>query len=614
MAVVRLDRAARVLEANHAALELLGDPDPSGRRFTDFLRKGDRGAVERLLAGKRSSPQPVRATFARADGSVVVADLVARVGEDGSCVIAAWDMTAHVAALERVSRQEVICRALFERARDALFVLDAGSGMIVDVNAAACELFAASRGELLGRHRMALFPPESALVYEAAFADHVSRSNAVPVSVRLTRVDGSVVEGEMSAVVVDATGLVVLQVVFRGIVQRLREAEERARLAARTRERQKLESVAVLAGGVAHEMNNILAGILLTGTVLMRSLPEGTAQKDAASIVAAVRRGKGLTRNLLGFAQRGMYRKDVVPVNRLLTEVSLLLRRTLPPRIRLVTELQSRRAFKGDPDQIAEAVMNGCHNAVESMAGDGVLTLASSDVDLTDDDLTGLPELCTGAFARIEIRDTGHGMYQETLGRAFDPFYTTKGIGESAGLGLSMVFGVVRHHLGRAELRSRVGEGTTLTIDLPEALEPPIAAPEGGHASNADRNGAVLVVDDDDWVRFSSRRMLESLGRRVLEAADGVEGLEMYRRHAAEIAFVLLDLRMPRMDGAETLRRLVQVAPGARVILCTGFDREQVSQDLFALGHVGFLRKPFEVSELLQQLERLWPSRAPEAV
>lgn len=369
-------------------------------------------------------------------------------------------------------RKEDFYETVFARSRDALFVMDATSGSILAVSDAACEFLGRTREEMVGRHRMELFPPESAVVYEAAFSDHLARSNAIPLGVIFARPDGTTADGELSAVVVDPLGVVVLQVVFRGIRERLHDAEDRGRTAARARERQKLEAVALLAGGVAHEINNVLAGILAAGTLLIQTLANGPQAQDAAGIVAAVRRGKALTHNLLGFAQRGMYRKDVVPVNRVLAEVATLVRKSLPHGVQVETDLRSTRSVTGDSGQLADAVMSGCLNAMESMSRGGKLILTSSDVDLSAEQLDGWPDAVAGPFARMQVRDTGHGMDADTLNRAFDPFFTTKEIGEASGLGLSMAYGVVRHHHGRVDLESKVGVGTTLTLDLPQAAGP----------------------------------------------------------------------------------------------------------------------------------------------
>jgi CheY-like chemotaxis protein len=201
-------------------------------------------------------------------------------------------------------------------------------------------------------------------------------------------------------------------------------------------------------------------------------------------------------------------------------------------------------------------------------------------------------------------------MTEEVRSRAIEPFFTTREAGEGVGLGLSMAYGVIRNHGGQLLLESEPGVGTTVTMYLPAApVETLPQTPPRREPGVGLRGGAVLVVDDDEWVRFSTGRLLERLGYEAIEAPGGEEGLAAYQARGPEIVAVLLDLRMPGMDGAEVLRRLVALDPEVRVILCTGYERDQVSQGLFELGHVGFLGKPFGLAKLAEQLRAF--ARAP---
>ncbi|MFN7131947.1 MAG: PAS domain-containing protein, partial [Myxococcales bacterium] len=264
-----MDAQNRVHDANDLALGLLGDRNAKGRALSDFVT--DPARLAKLLQSVRAGEaSPVRLSVARTDGTVTEMEWKGHADASGVLLLA-WDAGPHDKGSQRVTARERVHHAIFERSRDALFVFEVASSLIVDVSEAACELLGQPRGALIGQHRMGLFPAESAIVYEQAFADHVARVNAVPVPVVFQRPDGTRMHGEMSATVVDEAGVFVLQVVYRGIPERLRETEERIRLLERRRERQKLEAVAVLAGGIAHEVNNLLAGILTTATLLSRA-------------------------------------------------------------------------------------------------------------------------------------------------------------------------------------------------------------------------------------------------------------------------------------------------------------------------------------------------------
>jgi CheY-like chemotaxis protein len=269
-------------------------------------------------------------------------------------------------------------------------------------------------------------------------------------------------------------------------------------------------------------------------------------------------------------------------------------------------------AVEGDENQLETALANLCQNATDAMPGGGTLTLSAREEELGDRPELGL---AAGRWVRVDVADTGEGMAAEVRRRAIEPFFTTRAPGSAVGLGLSMVYGVVHNHGGQLTIVSEPGAGTTVTFYLPPAppvpAQEPVSGPEG--AATAPPAGVVLLVDDDEWIRFSVGRLLEVLGYRVIEASGGAEGLVEYQAHREEIVAVLLDLRMPGMDGAEVLERLVAIDPDVRVIICTGYERDQVSQRLFALGRVGFLRKPFGPEDLLDRL-RTFARRAPVPV
>ncbi len=388
----------------------------------------------------------------------------------------------------------------------------------------------------------------------------------------------------------------------------------RRRAEAREREEREIDALGRVAGGVAHGVNNALATVVGVASVMAMD-PSLTRdeRRNLEAILGASARAQAIAANLLGFSRQGRYRTVPVDLNTVAKEAAEWTRnhdRTVG--LDLADDLP---AVKGDPVQLRQVLVNVCQNAVEATRqGERVrIVTRRARVEMHEGgDRPGE----SGIVACLEVGDAGAGMPAEVRARAVEPFFTTKGLGEGAGLGLSMAFGVMRSHGGDLHIKSAPGAGTAVTLCFPMA-DPEIAlpatraparvaeAPPAGEPAGEPGSKAVLLVDDDEWVLYSSRQVVESLGYEAVEAIDGPTALTHFQQAGARFAFVLLDLRMPGMDGEEVLRRLLALDPEVRVIICTGYERDQVSQRIFATGHVGFLGKPFGVQELLEQVREL---------
>jgi len=384
------------------------------------------------------------------------------------------------------------------------------------------------------------------------------------------------------------------------IASRLRAEDEMRAEHAKQRElqdqlqqSQKMQSLGSLAGGVAHDMNNVLGAILGMASSHLDRHPEGSPTWRAFStIIKAAERGGGMVRGLLDFARKSPVQDREFNLNVVMREEVLLLERTTLAKVRLVLDLDpDLRPMRGDPGAISHAVMNLCVNAVDAMPEGGVLTLRTRNLD----------------DGRIEaqVADSGAGMSPEVLARALDPFYTTKPEGRGTGLGLSMVYNTVSAHQGEMRLASEPGRGTRITLVFPAA-----AAGEGADSQGEPwtapahvRSLSVLVADDDPLVRESLQSVLEALGHRVELAASGEEVLARLEA-GVEADLVLLDRTMPGLGGAGTLPRLRALRPDVPVFLVTG-QADAEAQALVG-GHAGvaLLPKPFSLKELDELLVR----------
>jgi CheY-like chemotaxis protein len=353
----------------------------------------------------------------------------------------------------------------------------------------------------------------------------------------------------------------------------------------------------MLAGGVAHEFNNVLAGI--QGAVELLSMHAGGIPQ-AGPYLDVIRRmanrANELTRQLLAYSRQGKYTPASVPLMRVLSETLPTIRTSLPPGVELSTEWDDALPpVHVDVAQMHQVVMGLCLNAVEAMASGGLLSVRT------------FAEPGDGRVV-LEVSDTGPGIDAKTMPRIFEPFFTTKGAGR--GMGLAAIRGIVDNHGGEIRIVSREGQGTKCTVLLPVsaipvATEPPSA---GGQPDGA---GRVLLADDEEDVRGVVHAMLESLGYEVIEARDGLEAVEIFRRRAAEIDLVILDLVMPRLTGEAALRQMRRIAPGVPAILVSGYDESGRIREIVAAGFGGFLQKPFRRQDLGKKVCELL--RVPDA-
>ena len=354
---------------------------------------------------------------------------------------------------------------------------------------------------------------------------------------------------------------------------------------------QKMESLGILAGGLAHDMNNVLAAILGLASANLEAQPKGSREfKAFNTIIQAAERGGKVVQALLGFARKSPVEVLELDVNRLLQEEVRLLERTTLSKVHLEMDLApGLPCIRGDQNALSHAIMNLCVNAVDAMAESGTLTLRTRILD--------------HGWVEVQVRDTGSGMPQEVLAKVLDPFFTTKKPGKGTGLGLSMVYSTVKAHHGELELQSEPGRGTCVIMRFPAAV--PAATPAGpapGQAQPARHGLQVLLIDDDELIQSSMRDLLETLGHRVTATLSGEEALgQLESGYRPDV--VLLDMNMPGLGGSGTLPRLRALCPTLPVLLATGRVDQTAMNLIEAHPFVALLSKPFTMQELQRQLQ-----------
>jgi PAS domain S-box-containing protein len=399
---------------------------------------------------------------------------------------------------------------------------------------------------------------------------------------------------------------------LRREMEERREAEEqRRRLETQVQHTQRLESLGVLAGGIAHDFNNLLASIMGYASLAATDLPENsTARQSIERVLIAARSAADLTQQMLAYSGRGTFVLEAVNVTQLIERVARLLESTIPKKATLRLHLaEDLPCIHADASQIQQVVMNLITNAAESLVeGYGAVDVTTGVewVGAGQRHKTERGEnLAPGEYVFLEVKDTGCGMDPETLNRIFDPFFTTKFTGR--GLGLAAVLGIVRGHHGGIQVDSRPSEGTIFRVTFPavdvyesdEDEHPAALEPWTGL-------GTVLVVEDQAPVRELARMILERSGLTVLTAEDGRQAVDVFTEHVDEVHAVLLDLSMPGMDGAEVLQYMTGLAPQVRVVLCSGYNEQDVNARLDGIKPAGFLRKPYHPSELMERLRAVW--------
>jgi PAS domain S-box-containing protein len=399
----------------------------------------------------------------------------------------------------------------------------------------------------------------------------------------------------------------------RDVTAARRSEEERRRLEHQVLEAKRLESLALLTGGVAHDFNNLLAVILGNSRMaLADASPDSPLHSRLARIRAAAQLGAGLTEQMLAYSGKSGVTLKPLDLSHLVDEMSDLLGAAVSERCRLELALAPHAAVEGDSTQLRQVVLNLVTNASEALRdGVGALCVRTGSVRSDARELAasvGAEDLLPGDYVFLEVSDDGLGMDATTQSHIFEPFFTTKFSGR--GLGLAGVLGIVRAHRGVVQVRSEVGVGTCVRVLLPElavALAAVAAAPSERAAER--RCGTILVVDDQDYVVEIAQAFLERAGHRVLTASGGLAAIACFRERGAEIDAVLLDLTMPDASGEEVLAELQRLRPDVRVIIATGYSAE-AAQRLASHGVAGFVRKPYEPEEIVEQIGRALAGRA----
>ncbi len=603
--IVIADGESRYLDANASMCRMLGykREELIGLHASDIVVQAEVAHIGPALEAIRTGADYHRVwQFRRKDGSVFTAEVIATTMPDGNLLAMIRDITES----KRADAALRLFRTLVDQSNDAFEVIDPETGGFLDVNDKACVDLGYSRAEYLMLRLADIDPTIGPSGWEEK-ARKIRAAGALSGDGVHRRKDGTTFPVEFSAKWVQLDRDYIVTVV--------RDITGRKELEAQLMRMQRMESVGRMAGGVAHDLNNILAPILMGVPLLRMGLPPAQTEKILATTESSARRGADLVKQLLMFARGIEGRRTMVRLQELVQEMATMMRETFPKNIAITTEIPGDLwPLLGDATQLHQVLLNLCVNARDAMPKGGGLKIAAENIHIDESYASMSPEAKPGTYACLGVTDTGTGIPPEILDKIFDPFFTTKETGKGTGLGLSTVVGIVKNHGGFVSVRSEVGKGSTFEVFLPAepgAKEPPVAT--DARLAPMGQGEMILLVDDEANICAITGKTLEQYGYRVLTAGDGADACAQFARHLAEVKIVVTDIDMPVMGGVALIQVLKKMNPAIRIIVSSGKTSGLADKVKLAAANDlrvdSILSKPYTAEKILLVIHDLLASR-----
>jgi PAS domain S-box-containing protein len=533
-----------------------------------------------------------------------------RLGAEGvdGIVVNIRDVSDRRSADEALRQSEQRYRTLFGTVTDGIFVTD-GDGRLTEVNDAACRMLGYSREELLAMWMQDIAPSDKREDLAEVTKMVAARAHLV-FEASHRRKDGSIYPAEVAASLTEIEGKPAFLGVARDITERRRIEVEKRRLEDDLQQAVKIESIGRLAGGVAHDFNNMLTAVLGNVQLAERRAGAGQSVTEAlGEIREAAMSAAALTRQLLAFSRKQVVAPRLLDMNELIERMQRMLVRLIGEDVELRTiPGTDLRAVRADPGLLEQVVVNLVINARDAMPNGGVLAIETANVRLDAEYRRAPPLVEPGPYVKLAVSDTGMGMSDDIKSHLFEPFFTTKPRGQGTGLGLATSYGAIRQSNGTIEVYSEPGKGTTFTIYLPvvegdaEAL--PTSSPD---VIGRSRRGTetILVAEDDERVRDLAARALSACGYEVLVAESGDDALALAREHTGPIHLLLSDVVMPGMNGRQLSERLLQLHPETRTLFTSGYTEDIIAHHGVLDPGIEFLTKPYSLDVLAQRVRRI---------
>jgi PAS domain S-box-containing protein len=510
------------------------------------------------------------------------------------------DVTSRKRMEDALRSSEIRFRAIFEGGKDAVFVADLDTGIIIDANKEAEKLIRRPRAEIIGLHQSQLHPPELNEEVRQMFGSGItSNTNGAYLTEAITS-DGTRVPIEISATIIDlGDGKKVLQGIFRDVADRIRLEQQLLQA-------QKLEGIGTLAGGIAHDFNNLLAMILGSAELLrLHSAEYPNLKKYVDRIIEASERGASISRQLLIFSRPDQAELKQISLSGIITELEELLKHFLPKSVTIETQIHADSdIIMGDAGHLHQALLNLALNANDAMPDGGSLIIKEYSAPYAMVKKK-IPQCERCQYVAVSFADTGVGIDDTVKAKIFDPFFSTKERGKGTGLGLSIVHGIVKSHQGYINVESIPLKGTIFTLYFPVHAENTPASVPADPSVEKRNNETILIVDDEELIREMLKEFLEEQGFTVITAANGQEALKIYQHQTAAIDIVITDLGMPEMGGEELYACLRRVNPSAKVMVSSGYLDKSTKDKLLSMGIKDVLTKPYRFENIQAAIDAI---------
>ncbi|BAZ37862.1 PAS/PAC sensor hybrid histidine kinase [Calothrix sp. NIES-4101] len=496
---------------------------------------------------------------------------------------------------ERKIRQQA---ALIDVATDAIFVCDLNNQLLF-WNKASEKLYGWREEEAVGKHTSQLWEEKNLLQVQLAF-NLLLTNGSWEGELRQTTISGNeiIVESRWTLVTEFDDKSQVILVVNTDITQKKQLESQFFRA-------QRLESIGTLASGIAHDLNNVLAPILMTAQLLESRSEDDRSKKLLPILISNAKRGANLVKQVLSFTRGIEGDRTPLQLKHLIHEIQQIIKETFPKTIQTTIHISPELwTVSGNSTQLHQVLMNLCVNARDAMPDGGKLTIEAENLSIDENYTKMNIEARIGNYILITVSDTGIGISPNIIDRIFEPFFTTKELGKGTGLGLSTVLGIIKSHGGFINVYSEIDTGSQFQVYLP-ALQTPETIEDGDIDVNLGNGELILVVDDEDSIRDVTKASLESFNYQAITASDGIEAIALYAERCHEISVVVTDMVMPTMDGLTTIRTLQKINPGVKIIAVSGLASSEKIHAVSEIGVQAFLFKPYTAKQLLQAISTI---------
>ncbi len=612
------DFEGNILLVNQEALGLFGYDSPAeleSKSTFEFIAPHDSEAWQLHLSKLTETKEPFTSvmTAIQKRGKSLTVEMHSAVVkmENGEPAVLslAWDVTERIKAQESLLSERDFAESLIQTAQVIILVLDP-KGRIVRFNPYMEQVTGYKLDEVKGRDWFEAFLPQKGrdqirMLFSRALNDLPTENLITPI--QTLSGPERLIEWHNRALLDHEGTLFGMLAVGQDVTDRIKAEEEKAKLAEQLRQAQKMESIGRLAGGIAHDFNNLLTPIIGYAEALIEELPaEDPHHGDLLEIMEAANQARDLTKQLLAFGRKQVLELKTVSLNTVLSGMEKMLRRLIGEDIEVHMMLEpALGSVKADRSQIQQIILNMAINARDSMPKGGRLTIESANTVLDAETTRIHPHVHPGAYVMLSVSDTGSGMDKETLNKIFEPFFTTKDQGTGTGLGLAMVYGIVKQHGGHIWVYSEPDRGSTFKVFLPLSDEE-VDFEEGHFFSlqtpRARQGEVVLLVEDEPSVLGLATKLLTKQGYQVIEAKTAKDAIQIADAHAGSIHLLLTDIIMPEMNGRDLYRHLAEGHPALKVLFMSGYTGNVIAQHGILEPGIHFLQKPFSILSLSQKV------------